>query len=328
MTKPHVLLTGATGFLGRAIARHHDPDEMTLACTGRSQNDATLPGYTSADLTNPDAVASLADGHDVLLHCAGLAHQFGGRISQSEFQRINVVATQNAVAAAVRAGVRHVVLVSSVSVYGQANSQNGPVNESAACQPEGAYAASKLFGEVAAAQLTEPAGIPLTILRMATIYGEGDPGNVARLMNAIDRRRFVWIGQGRNLKSLVHVDDAAAACLQAVRQSPQAAGTTTYNVSAAPCLMRDVVACISTALKKPVPSIRIPAALPLGVAGMASRISSSGSLPHRARRTLEKWVGDDAYDGSRFCRDFDFQPRVSLQDGIQREADWFRNRAA
>ena len=72
----------------------------------------------------------------------------------------------------------------------------------------------------------------LTILRLATVYGEGDRGNIARLMRTIDAGRFVWVGRGTNRKSLIHRDDAAAAVLAVV--STGASGIRTFNVSADP----------------------------------------------------------------------------------------------
>ena len=53
----------------------------------------------------------------------------------------------------------------------------------------------------------------LTILRLATLYGEGDPGNVGRLMRTLDRGRFLWIGDGSNRESLLYRGDAARACM-------------------------------------------------------------------------------------------------------------------
>ena len=322
-----ILLTGASGFLGRAIVKHARELDVELRCTGRSPHaPANVTNYVSADLTKEDEATAAVKDCDVLIHSAGLAHQFGSKgNAASEFQRVNVVGTQNTVRAAVAAGVRHIVLVSSVSVYGQTNAEL--VSESTPCQPEGPYASSKFYAEVAASQLTEPAGIPLTILRMATIYGEGDPGNVARLMDAIDRRRFVWIGSGKNLKSLVHVDDAATACCQAA-MNPAPEMSRAYNISAEPCRMREVVSCISAALEKSVLPVRIPAAVPIKVAGLASRVTTAGSLPHRLQRTLKKWIANDAYDGAKFCKDFNFSPSVALEEGIAREAKWFQKRAA
>ena len=77
----------------------------------------------------------------------------------------------------------------------------------------------------------------LTILRLATLYGEGDPGNVGRLMRKLDRGRFLWIGDGSNRKSLLYKGDAARACM-AVAERP-ASGITissTFLHLPAPCV--------------------------------------------------------------------------------------------
>lgn len=320
-----IMLTGASGFLGSEIARQCAALGSSVHGTGRSESvPAELASYQPADLTDAHAVAGATVPCDTLIHCAGLAHQFKP-VPDERFFAVNVDGTRNVIEACLQAGTKHVVLVSSVSVYGAAAGEI--IDENAVCTPESPYAKSKLQAELEAQKLTESAGVPLTILRMATIYGEGDPGNVAKLVRAIDRRRFIWVGTGRNLKSLVHVRDAAAACVAAAASRPTA-GTRTYNVAADPCEMRQIVRCISDSLGKSVLPFAIPAAIPICLAGAAGSVMSEDSLPNRVGRTLKKWVANDAYDGTRFCEDFDFTPTIKLSDGIQSEADWYRSRAA
>ena len=67
----------------------------------------------------------------------------------------------------------------------------------------------------------------LTILRLATLYGEGDPGNVGRLMRTLDRGRFLWIGDGSNRKSLLYKGDAASARMVTVERP--SSGVNVYN---------------------------------------------------------------------------------------------------
>lgn len=319
-----IMLTGASGFLGTEIARRCVTRGLLVRCTGRSAA-AEVPNYQPADLTNAADVARVISSSRTLIHCAGLAHQFTP-VPAERFHSVNVQGTRNVIEAAIAAGTQQVVLVSSVSVYGGA--ADDIVDEDTLCHPQSPYAQSKLEAEAVAAELTEPAGIPLTILRMATIYGEGDPGNVAKLVRAIDRRRFFWIGGGRNLKSLIHVQDAAEACVIAALAKPPA-GTHTYNVAADPCRMRQIVDCISDALGRSVLPLQIPVSVPLCVAGVAgSLLSAEDSFPNRVGRTLRKWVANDAFDGRRFRQDFGFAPKVTLSDGIRREADWYRRRAA
>jgi nucleoside-diphosphate-sugar epimerase len=113
------------------------------------------------------------------------------------------------------------ILISSVSVYGPYTL--GLYDENTPCRPVGPYPLSKFHAELRAIEIADKSGMALTILRLATLYGEGDPGNVGRLIRSLDQGRFVWIGDGSNRKSLLYKRDAARACV-AVASSP-AAGT-------------------------------------------------------------------------------------------------------
>ena len=109
------------------------------------------------------------------------------------------------------------------------------------CNPVEPYALSKYNAELRAIEIARESGMALTILRLATLYGEGDPGNVGRLMRTLDRGRFLWIGDGSNRESLLYRGDAMRACM-AVAERP-ALGINIYNVSAPACTMRDARAC-------------------------------------------------------------------------------------
>jgi nucleoside-diphosphate-sugar epimerase len=329
-SRKKLLITGASGFLGRVIAAQAQQDGINVRCTGRSTRPCSiLPDYHSVDLTDPDSVDFLFGSVTRVIHAAGLAHQFGNQSDMvAQFQHTNVEATRHVVTAAARAGVKQFVLVSSVSVYG--SQITSPVPDDAPCHPVGPYAESKWQSEKVAMDIADQTGMGLTILRMATIYGEHDPGNVLNLVRAIDRGRFVWIGRGRNMKSLIHVDDAAQACLRAALTDPTRASEMTpriFNVSATPESMHTIVQSISHSLGQPVRGWYVPATLPLVVTNIAGRVTSRGSIVRRLHGTIRKWVANDAYDGSRFAKEYDFSPSISLSDGIGREVAWYQKAA-
>jgi UDP-glucose 4-epimerase len=314
------LVTGATGFIGSEIARL--AVGQGLQVRGMTRRDAPLaPGVESCrlDLLDPEGLRGAAAGVSSIVHAAGLAHVFESR-SDVRFDEVNVAGTANVVEAAAAAGVRQVVLVSSVSVYGP---ETGDLaDESSPCRPAGAYAESKLAGERRAIEIARASGLALTILRLATVYGEGDRGNVARLIRAIDRGRFVAIGPGTNRKSLIHVEDVACACLLAAQQPAE--GVRIYNVAAAPCTMREVVSAIARALGRRPPHWRLPAGPVLvGTGALARMIGGRGRLGG-LHQTTRKWLASDVYDAGRFQRDFGFQPRFGLEEGIRREVAWYR----
>lgn len=322
-TGPRVLITGATGFLGAALVAVCVEAGLAVQTTGRNTVPGrALPGYRPADLCDAAQVAPLMTGIDCVVHAAGLAHQFkASQRDQDAFRAANVDATENVVRAAAEARVAHVVLVSSVAVYG-----GSAAHEDVPCQPRGPYAESKYLAEQRAIELATARGLRLTIVRPATIYGEGDPGNVARLMRTIDRGRFVWVGAGRNRKSLIYREDAARACLAVIRSSDS--GVQTYNLSAPPEPMRAVVEGLATALGRRVPGWHIPARLVLTIARAAARASGGrgrlGSVP----QTAQKWLADDVYPAQRFEQRFGFTSYVALGEGLRREVAWYRRQAS
>ena len=207
-----IIVTGATGFLGSSIVRQLQAAGHAVRTTGRAPV-AELPDYRPMDLVGATNFWNLVAGTRCVVHAAGLAHQFG-RVEPVAFFETNVAASEALVRAAVTAGVEHFVFISSSSVYDDRHA--GPRTEDSPCFPRGAYAESKYEAEARLARVADESEMRLTILRPATLYGADDPGNVARLMRAIDRRRFVWIGGGENLKSLIHRNDVARAVVMAV----------------------------------------------------------------------------------------------------------------
>ena len=319
-----VLLTGATGFIGSALVPRFTAAGLQLRTTGRTAHQPqVLPGYVPADLRDTACLPGLLQDVDCVVHAAGVAHQFGAAArDMAAFTATNVTATENLVRAAAENGARHFVLISSVSVYGGNAASGEGCDENCPCRPREPYACSKLLAEERAIALAEAAGLRLTILRLATVYGEGDPGNVARLMRALERGRFMCLGSGLNRKSLIHVEDVARACLAVVCDGGDA-GTAIYNVTAPPVTMREVVDSLSLALGRSAPAWHLPAAPFLWATGLARGRGKLGRL----HATLQKWLADDVYSGARFAQRFNFETQIALNAGLRREVEWHRSQS-
>ena len=310
-----VLVTGGSGFLGRAIVEEVRSTGGAVRTLQRRAAPASDVGALVGDVRDPAAVAAAVEGVDVVVHAAGLAHVFHG-VASAPFHEINERGAAVVAAAAVAAGVSHFVHISSVAVYGGSGAAGV---EGAPCRPEGDYARSKAAAEARVVDAVRGSSTRVTILRLATLYGEDDRGNVQKLLQLIAAGRFVWVGTGANFKSLIHVRDAARACA-AVVDSEAGRGATAeiYNVSAAPVVMREIVGEIARALGHPVPRWHVPDA--------AARMLSAAAgwaAPARAR-SLKKWLHDDVYPAERFEQRFHVVPRVTLREGIARQVRAWR----
>jgi nucleoside-diphosphate-sugar epimerase len=288
-----------------------------------------LDDFWPADLRHSHLLPEMLRGASSVIHTAGLAHQFKPQPHQaSRFHSINCEATERLARTAASVGVKRFVFVSSVAVYGPA--RDGELrNEDTPPAPVGPYATSKRQAELRLLQIAAETGMEVFILRLGTLYGEGDPGNVGRLMEAMKRGRFVMIGPGQNKKSLLYRDDAATACIKAALD-PMHRPVGIWNITGEPCSMKDIVHGISSALGKTPPQRTVPAAFASGLlwTGAALGIGPLGEWAKSQWASVQKWLADDAYDGSRFAKDFDWQPGVTLEEGLRRLANSQGSKAA
>jgi 2-alkyl-3-oxoalkanoate reductase len=315
-----VLVTGATGFLGSAVVGECLARGFCVRGVGRRSG--KVPNGVSffpMDLRGPVGLEGICEGVNAVIHAAGLAHR-PEETKWEEFFENNVSATANVMAAARAAGVARVVLVSSVAVYGR--QEESPIEESAQARPDSLYAKSKHLAEQEAMRIAADGRLRLVILRLATIYGEEDPGNVARLIRAIDRKRFVWVGHGGNRKSLIHRQDAARACVEAL--GVPGAGCAVYNVTGPPITMKEIVTEAADALGRRLPSWRVPAGPARAALRLAGRLPFLGRKASRASTTLEKWLSEEVFSAERFRAATRFESRVSLREGLRREVAWYR----
>jgi UDP-glucose 4-epimerase len=321
------LVTGASGFIGNAVVaeiltRGHE----VIAVYGPSSN---LPAgtddrieYVKADVRDQDSFRSITDkgSVDAVIHAAGIAHRFR-RIDGREYEKVNTGGVRNVAEASVGLAAGRFVLISSVLVYGRSGRVAGkPVTEENECYPADVYAKSKLDGERAALEVCRSRGIKLSILRPAPVIGEGSKGNFSRLIAAIDRRRFVWIGDGSNLKSLVYVGDVARSAVHLAENSTE--DFELFNVTNKPTAMRDIVNEAADALGVNAPRIAIPR-FPIQQCMRLARLTPFRSTATRLSATLETWLAEDVYSSERLSSKYSFVPSVSISEAIQREVRYY-----
>jgi nucleoside-diphosphate-sugar epimerase len=312
-------VTGAAGFLGSEIARQAASLGWTVKALDRTPSSrAGVVSNAVLDIRDAAAAAEHFRDCQVVVHAAGLAHHRPRSVK--DYFDMNEHGAESVARAAVRAGVPRLVLVSSVAVYG--GNANGPCRESDSCRPVGPYALSKWRGEQRSIEAVAGSQTSLMILRLATVYGEEDPGNLARLMRLIDRGRFIWIGPGTNFKSLVYRGDAARACLFAAAWPGP--GCRLFNVSADPARILEIVAGLATALDRRTPHWRVPAALARFGAGVVFPLSGH----RRVTDDITRWLADDVYPAEEIRHTLGFVPVVSLHEGLRREVAWYRSRCS
>lgn len=189
-----VLLTGAGGFVGRALARH-------------------LPGHRALSLGVPDWEARLAAAPlegAVIFHLAARVHAQPGS-DEDAFQRDNAQKTRRLGEEAVRRGALRLVFLSSIKVHGD-ESRGRPLRPEDAPAPADAYGRSKLAAERALASV---AGLAVVIVRSPLVMGAGAKGNLESLVGLADSAWPLPFASIANRRSFVHVEDLAGLLLTA-----------------------------------------------------------------------------------------------------------------
>lgn len=221
-----VLVTGASGFIGRALV-------ADLAAAGRSVRAAMrhpadvfprgVEVVAVSDLTRPVEWRALLKGIDTVVHLAGIAHA-GPGIAEDAYDRVNRLATAELAAAAQALGIRHLVFASSI------RAQCGPVSDRLLCEsdtprPTDPYGRSKLAAERA----LQAGQVPFTILRPCLVYGSGAKGNMASLVRLARAPWPLPFGLFRNRRSLLARENLIGAIHFALNS--EAARNETYLVA-------------------------------------------------------------------------------------------------
>jgi nucleoside-diphosphate-sugar epimerase len=188
-------------------------------------NPGEVEGFELAvcDIREAEIVDHLA-GASHLLHLAGIP---GTRGRGQVYEDVNVGGTEAVLAAALEAGVEHVVVASSSSVYG---SSPGPQSEDGPIGPRSDYARSKAAAELAALSFGDTHDIEVIALRYFTVYGPGQRPDMLfsrAIESCLGGPSIPLYAGGRNIRSFTHVSDAVAGTLLALRHGQ--AGNT-YNI--------------------------------------------------------------------------------------------------
>lgn len=307
-----ILVTGATGSVGPSVAAALMAAGHQVRTLSRRPA-AVLPEGVEArqgDVTDQRDVREAVEGVDVVLHLAGLLHIAPPYAKPEEYEKVNVGGTRLVVEEAGRAGVRRVVLFSTIALYGP--SAGGLHTEDSLPAPDTPYGATKLAAERIVLAPRRADGAPLgTVLRLGAVYGPAVKGNYRRLLEALSGGFYVAVGKGENRRTLVYEKDAARAAVLAAFH-PAAAGRV-YNVTDGRLhTLAEIVAAICAALDRRPPRLRIP----LGPARLLAAAADAGAaLFGQGRpfgRVLEKYTEDMAVDGSRIQRELGFAPAYDL----------------
>jgi nucleoside-diphosphate-sugar epimerase len=294
-----VMVTGASGFIGRTLVRRLLADGRPVRAAVRDAATPLPPGVERAIVGDigPHTVWSGAlEGVDAVAHLAARAHVLREQSAEplAAFRAVNAAGTRRLTEAARAAGVRRVVYVSTIGVHG-VKTAGHPIDESSPFEPESLYARSKLEGEQALQEALAGSRTEWVILRPPLVYGPDAPGNFGRLVRLVARGVPLPLGSVHNRRSLIYVENLADAIARCI-DHPAAAGETFVvsdgvDVSTADLVRRlaRTVGGSARLLPCPPPVLRLAGAM-LGRRGEVSRLIDDLTVDSRKIRQLLGWV--------------------------------------
>ncbi|MEQ9379366.1 MAG: NAD-dependent epimerase/dehydratase family protein [Pirellulales bacterium] len=221
-----VLVTGGSGYFGSLLIDSLVPDTnriRVLDVLDADDRPAEIE-FQLGDIRDPAACGRACQETDVVFHCVA---QVPLMKTKAECLDVNANGTRVLLDAALQAGVRKVVYISSSAVYGVP--QSVPITEETIPHPAEDYGEAKLAGEGICREFAER-GLDITIIRPRTILGHGRLGIMQIVFEWVREGSNVFVlGRGDNKYQFVHADDLARACIKAAARP----GFALYNVGAA-----------------------------------------------------------------------------------------------
>jgi 2-alkyl-3-oxoalkanoate reductase len=324
------LVTGGGGFLGRYVAEQllARGDQVAVFARGDYPELAALGArLIRGDLRDRQAVGEACRGVDAVYHVAAKTGLWG---PWEDFYQINVVGTENIIAACRANGVSKLVYTSSPSVVFDGGDQAG-VNERVPYPDhyESPYPETKALGEQAVIA-ANGGDLLTTSLRPHLVIGPRDNHLLPSLIERARQRRVPQVGDGTNKVDLTYVEDAARAHLQAadaLGSGSPVAGSVYFVSQDEPVVLWSWLGEFLARLDLPPVRLRIPLGLARGVGGVMAGLYQTLKLhgePPLTPFLASELAQNHYYDVSAAKRDFGYRPRYTMAEATERTLQWLK----
>lgn len=301
-----VLVTGANGFIGRALCHELHQLGVNIHAAIREMTPDRLVRNTQllavGDLNSATDWRAALQGVDTVFHLAATVHQPKNHDTEI-YSRTIVDATQRLVEQSIAAGVKRFIYISTTKVYGKETSAHR-IQETDPCHPEDLYGATKLAAEHVLQAVAQNSTMEWVIIRPAMVYGAKGKGNFQRLANLIRQFPLIPLGSATAPRSIVAVQNLVHFMVQCANKP--AASQQIFNISDGNDISTvELCHLIAQSLKKkrwfiPIPLILLRPLL---------RLIGQASI-------TEKLWGRLCYDTSRAQQQLQWQPIISTDYAI------------
>jgi nucleoside-diphosphate-sugar epimerase len=317
-----LLITGATGFLGGALAQRLASEGAHIVALARSAakaGEVEAHGFEVArgDMTNRESLRRAVEGCEIVIHCAV---SFGHPDVQRD---VNINGTRALAEECGFAGVRQLVYTSSIAVYGFG--RRGIVTETTPPSPGAyAYAKTKYGGELAIKDVALHTGLNHVIIRPGMIYGPGSVNWTDALFRYAKRNPILFPGDGSGSAHPIYIDDAVDLLARMI--GDETLNGEIFNCSADPAPSWREWLLGYAKLAGHQNWVSLPPFLAKTAAGLIMGFAPPSSLFRDLPELIDQYLEKTTYSTAKARERFGWSQQISLSEGIERCVPYLREK--
>ncbi|MFQ5564136.1 MAG: NAD-dependent epimerase/dehydratase family protein [Parvularculaceae bacterium] len=324
-----VLVTGANGFLGSNLcadlARDSALDVVGLV---RPTSDLTFLNEIErlttvvGDITRPESLVPAMEGVSIVYHVAGYSSDWG---PWEAFRAGNVDGVRNVMTCAREKGVRRVVHISSVSVYGFPGGADIEEDTPFTPRPNDRYITTKAEGERVALKFNGH-GLETAVVRPGGVFGPNDRTTTLQLAPVLTGGKFGHVDGGVHLMAPAYVDNVVQ-IIRLAGEAPNAPGQAFNAVDDGRTTWRQFIDWMCEDLACPSPRLSAPGALVFSAAAAVeagARLLGAKKSPLINKYRVRAVMRDSHYSSAKAKRMLGYRPKVATREGVRRAVAWYR----
>jgi len=314
-----ILITGATGFIGRHLANALSKSEHSVRCLARKTSNLDFLRNINVeiydgDLLDRDSIGQALRKVDVIYHLAGQVHSW----HKNDYYEGNISTTRNLLDCCREQGLKKIIFLSSVGVY-RPVATKVLLTEDSDCEPITFYGRTKLDAE----ELIKKYNIPWVIVRAPVVYGPYQPPVLNRFfLDVFNRRKIYIVGSGDNLRSLCFIDNLIEGLI--LLSSKQVGGRTYILSDGKPYTLNEIIEVGSKVIHQRVEVVHLPIFLG-NIAWKVYRLMDTifGLCPEELY-AIKKMQLNEGCDITKAKKEVEYNPMITLEMGIERTINWIK----
>ena len=323
-----VLVTGANGFIGSNLCESLIRSGESVVGLVRESGDQTFIKAMGdlqvvyGDITLKDSLAAAMQDVSVVYNVAGLAADWG---PWDVFRKVNVEGVRNVMETALKKGVRRVVHISSVSVYGFPGGTDIDEDSPRVPRADNPYITTKTEGENLALSYQSDR-LEVTAIRPSGVYGPNDRTTTLQLVPAFLSRQFGYVDGGRHIMAPVYIDNLVD-MIRLAAESDRAPGQAYNGMDEGRVTWKEYAEwmCEDLGCKNPWLSVPRAVAWPLAtVIEKTAKLFNKKESPMINKYRIRAVMQDNHYSIQKAKSELGYHPAVSTRDGIRKTIEWYR----